>query len=93
MANGHANGHYLNGFVKEASTQPEDERTDYSKWRLLDERGRQTWHYLESEEEIEEWPQSVADKHHLGLPTVLLLRDLKKTLLIALRIYPLCHQR
>ena len=46
------------------------ERTDYSRWRMLDERGRQTWHYLEDEEDVKEWPQSTADKYFLGLPTV-----------------------
>lgn len=48
-----------------------DEKTDYSRWRLLDDRGRQTWHYLESDDENEKWPQSIADKYFLGLPTVL----------------------
>jgi lanosterol synthase len=47
-----------------------DEKTDYTRWRLLDENGRQTWHYLETDEEVKNWPQSVADKHHLGLATV-----------------------
>jgi lanosterol synthase len=47
-----------------------DKKTDYSRWRLLDERGRQTWHYLRTDEEAEKWPQSVADKYYLGLPTV-----------------------
>lgn len=46
------------------------ERTDYSRWRLLDERGRQTWHYLEDDEDAAEWPQTTADKYFLGLPTV-----------------------
>jgi lanosterol synthase len=46
------------------------ERTDYTRWRLLDERGRQTWHYLEDDEDAKEWPQSTADKYFLGLPTV-----------------------
>ncbi|KAL4788443.1 terpenoid cyclases/protein prenyltransferase alpha-alpha toroid [Aspergillus varians] len=46
-----------------------DSKTDYSKWRLLDDDGRQTWHYLESDKENEAWPQSVADKYFLGLPT------------------------
>lgn len=50
-------------------------KTDYARWRLLDERGRQTWHYLESEEEVEAWPQTTADKYHLGLSTVPLLRS------------------
>jgi lanosterol synthase len=47
-----------------------DKKTDYSRWRLLDERGRQTWQYLRTDEEVKKWPQSVADKYHLGLPTV-----------------------
>jgi lanosterol synthase len=46
------------------------ERTDHSRWRLLDERGRQTWHYLEDDEDAREWPQSTADKYYLGLPLV-----------------------
>ncbi|KAI9830327.1 MAG: hypothetical protein M1819_005708 [Sarea resinae] len=46
-----------------------EEKTDYSRWRLLDEDGRQTWHYLQSEQEIKDWPQTAADKYHLGLPT------------------------
>jgi len=45
-------------------------RTDYTRWRLLDEAGRQTWHYLESDEEVKAWPQSIADKWHLNMPTV-----------------------
>jgi hypothetical protein len=52
-----------------------DEKTDYSRWRLLDDRGRQTWHYIESDEEDEKWPQSVADRYSLGLPTVFLSDD------------------
>ncbi len=46
------------------------ERTDYTRWRLLDEEGRQTWHYLEDDEAAKEWPQSTADKYFLGLPMV-----------------------
>ena len=61
-----ANGH--------AEKKPQDdygpEKTDYSRWRLLDESGRQTWHYLTNDNEVRKWPQSVADKYHLGLPTV-----------------------
>ncbi|KAI0997606.1 Lanosterol synthase [Podosphaera aphanis] len=45
------------------------ERTDYSRWRLLAEKGRHTWHYLETDAEIQKWPQSFADKYFLGLPT------------------------
>ena len=47
-----------------------DRSTDLRRWRLLDDRGRQTWHYLETDEEVKEWPQSTADKYFLGLPLV-----------------------
>ncbi|KAL7266757.1 Lanosterol synthase (Oxidosqualene--lanosterol cyclase) [Rhizina undulata] len=50
------------------STSCEVRKTDPTRWRLKSEKGRQTWHYL-SEEETEKWPQSVADKYHLGLGT------------------------
>ena len=56
-----------NGIV---SGSAPSEKTDYSKWRLRDDHGNQTWHYLESEQDLKDWPQSVADKYHLGLPTV-----------------------
>lgn len=46
------------------------ERTDFSKWRLLDEAGRHTWHYLQDDEDSKDWPQSTADKYFLGLPLV-----------------------
>lgn len=62
IANGYA-GKQNGGVVK-------PEKTDYSRWRLLDESGRQTWHYLTDENEVKAWPQSIADKYHLGLPTV-----------------------
>ncbi|RPB08450.1 terpene synthase [Morchella conica CCBAS932] len=45
------------------------EKTDYTRWRLRSEDGRQTWHYLTTDKELAAWPQSVADKYHLGLPT------------------------
>ena len=48
----------------------EPESTDIQRWRLLDEAGRQTWHYLETDEDIEAWPQSTADRYFLGLPLV-----------------------
>jgi hypothetical protein len=69
-ANGHANGRVpekSNGF---ATGPVGDEKTDYSRWRLLDEDGRHTWHYLTTDKEVKAWPQTVADKFHLGLPTV-----------------------
>lgn len=67
------NGLVVNEKQPETSTivgSVEDQRTNLRKWRLLDERGRQTWHYLQSEEEVKSWPQSTADKYFLGLPTV-----------------------
>lgn len=48
-----------------------NQRTDYSRWRLLDEAGCQTWHYLQTDEEVKEWPQTIADKYHLGMDTVI----------------------
>ena len=59
-----------NGHRTEARKPVLSERTDYTRWRLLDERGRQTWHYLEDDEDAKEWPQSTADKYFLGLPLV-----------------------
>ena len=47
-----------------------DPTTDLQRWRLRNERGRQTWHYLTTDKELEAWPQTVADKHFLGLPLV-----------------------
>lgn len=45
-------------------------KTDYTRWRLRDDRGCQTWHYLQSEEEVKAWPQSAADRYFLGMETV-----------------------
>ena len=61
--------HLANGFAN-GLTEPQDERTDLTRWRLRDDRGRQTWHYLETDQGIEQWPQSLADKHFLGLQLV-----------------------
>lgn len=69
----HANGtgkpqaRTSNGAVK---TGARDEKTDYSRWRLEDDRGCQIWHYLETDEQCEKWPQSTADKYFLGMETV-----------------------
>jgi lanosterol synthase len=65
-ANGSSTRAGTNGAVKGAG----DAKTDYSRWRLHDDRGCQIWHYLETEEEVEAWPQSTADKYFLGLDTV-----------------------
>ena len=59
-----------NSIPGQHNTPKVDGKTDHSRWRLLDEEGRQTWHYLKTDEEVKEWPQSVADKYFLGLPTV-----------------------
>lgn len=45
-------------------------KTDHKRWRLLDERGRQRWVYLHTKQEAEEWPQSPADRYHLGMSVV-----------------------
>lgn len=47
-----------------------DEQTYSSRWRLRDDRGRQTWHYLTSDAAVEKWRQTVADKYFVGLETV-----------------------
>src|ERR1700737_3454418 len=44
------------------------EKTDYSLWRLKVLHGQQIWHYL-TPSEAQKWPQSIADKYLLGLPT------------------------
>ena len=46
-----------------ASTVFVDRETDLERWRLLDENGRHTWHYLKSDEEVEKWPQTIYDRH------------------------------
>lgn len=58
----------VNGFAYHVELL--DQKTDYSRWRLLDEQGRHTWHYLTTDEQVKAWPQTTADKFHLGLPTV-----------------------
>lgn len=65
-----------NGHLNGGPVEPEarDAKTDHSRWRMLDERGRQTWHYLKDEEELRKWPMSVADKWYLGMETVSFLR-------------------
>lgn len=58
-----------NGGAK--SVQKTDERkTDFTRWRLRNDRGVQTWHYLQSDEEVQAWPMTTADKYFLGLETV-----------------------
>lgn len=72
-----------NGASKRASTRPDAGKdlndaglstsngtTDKLRWRLLDERGRQRWKYLKTDNEVKDWPQSTADKYNLGMDTV-----------------------
>lgn len=47
-----------------------DECTDLRRWRLADDRGRQTWHYMSTDEGAKSWPQNTIDKYHLGLEVV-----------------------
>lgn len=68
QANGHVNGKQ-DGDVNRIQ-HPQDAKTDYSRWRMLDEDGRHTWHYLDSEEDAKEWPMTYADRWYLGLDTV-----------------------
>jgi hypothetical protein len=70
-----------------------DKKTDYRRWRLLDERGRQTWHYLRTDEETEKWPQSVADKYYLGLPTVGFWLDSDDSSTQRFRTNQSCHKQ
>jgi lanosterol synthase len=44
--------------------------TDLTRWRLKVAHGAQTWHYLQSDEELKDWPQTRWDKYFLGLPFV-----------------------
>jgi lanosterol synthase len=64
------NGKPANGQIPMQSTKAGHETTDYSRWRLKDDRGCQTWHYLKTDEEVKAWPQSKADKYFLGMSTV-----------------------
>lgn len=48
----------------------QDAKTDPMRWRLRNVRGEQTWHYLESPEELKAWPITTADKYYMGLDTV-----------------------
>ena len=66
--NKQANG-FANGSVN-AGDHAVDPKTDHTRWRLRDDDGRQTWHYLESDEELKQWPMTAADKYFLGMDTV-----------------------
>lgn len=59
---------HTNGGIQKTGKH-HDAKTDLYRWRLKSDRGRQTWHYLESDEEIKQWPMTTADKYFLGLET------------------------
>lgn len=63
QANGSANGSIKHEDVV-------DLKTDHTRWRMKNVDGRQTWHYLESDEELKAWPMTSADKYYLGMDTV-----------------------
>jgi len=65
-----ANGAVNGGVNGRANGSVGTSKTDYSRWRLENVRGCQIWKYMESDEACEKWPQSVADKYHLGMETV-----------------------
>ncbi|KAI0396768.1 terpene synthase [Xylariaceae sp. FL0594] len=78
-SNGHSHASSL------ARTPQIADKTDRSRWRLRDERGRLTWHYLEDDQSVKEWPQSIADKWYLGMDTGLPNLPKPKTPLDAVR--------
>ena len=43
-----------------------DLRTDPGRWRLRVHEGRNTWHYLTTDAELEAWPQTLVERHHLN---------------------------
>ncbi|KAL4925989.1 terpene cyclase/mutase family protein [Aspergillus undulatus] len=54
--------------TKTAPPLPFLESIDRTRWRMKNDNGRHTWHYLEDDETAHNWPQSLADKYYLGLP-------------------------
>jgi len=68
---GKTNGNPGNGISESGDRhhRPEN-RVDPNRWRMRAIDGRQTWHYLQDDEEVKQWPQTYADKWYLGLPIV-----------------------
>lgn len=45
--------------------------TDYARWRMQDTRdGAHVWEYLRTDEQVQAWPQTDADKYWTGQPLV-----------------------
>lgn len=61
--NGHSDEH-------DTKRQKVAEPVDRTRWRMKSDDGRHTWHYLDDDAAVKEWPQSYADKWYLGLPLV-----------------------
>ncbi|KAF2769775.1 ERG7, lanosterol synthase [Teratosphaeria nubilosa] len=55
------------GHIAATDQQQPVSATDLRRWRLRDDRGRQTWHYLADDEELKKWPITTADKYFVGL--------------------------
>ncbi len=51
------------------SPRKTDAATDLSRWRLQNENGRQTWHYVPLDQTPDR-EQTMLEKHSLGLDTV-----------------------
>lgn len=69
QANGLSNAS-TNGTLKPTQDYDAELKTDHSRWRMKNVDGRQTWHYLESDEQLKAWPMTAADKYYLGQDTV-----------------------
>lgn len=69
QANGSANA-LTNGTIKPLQDYDAELKTDHSRWRMKNVDGRQTWHYLQSDEQLKAWPMTAADKYYLGQNTV-----------------------
>lgn len=57
----------------DAKRQKVAEAVDKTRWRMKADGGRHTWHYLDDDEAVEEWPQSYAEKWYLGMDLVRLV--------------------
>jgi lanosterol synthase len=46
----------------------QSDKTDLTRWRLEVDHGRHVWHYLKSDKDCQNWPQTDEDKYWVGLP-------------------------
>lgn len=60
---------YINEMRRNRGSRKTKPATDLTRWRLSNVEGRQTWQYFEKEEDISR-PQTMIEKHALGLDTV-----------------------